>query len=331
MSDEIRALGLLSGGLDSLLAARILAGEGVTVRGLYLRTGFGRTTYEASVDRIVREHPDRAEVRDVSERYLKQVVLRPRHGYGSGMNPCLDCRAFMLGEADRLARERGIGLLFTGEVIGQRAFDQSRAALERTERQAGVSGRLLRPLCAGLMPPTELERSGVLDRRKAMRLHGRSRRAQLDLAGRLGITDFPTPSGGCCRLADRGFARRLRDHLAHRSGADPAEIALLRRGRHFRLDWQLKVILGRDRTESAWLAERAAGRATCQVASGKGSFALVDGHLTEPRIPDVGSLAARYSAESGRSRVAVILTRNGGRQCIEASPASAEQLERWRI
>lgn len=333
VSGTVRALGLFSGGLDSLLAARVLARAGVAVRRVYLRTGFGRQARERSVDRIARAEPDGVEIHDVSERYLREVVLRPRYGRGAGMNRCMDCRVFMLGEADRLARAGGIELLFTGEVVGQRALDQSRAALEHAERRAGVSGRLLRPLCAALMAPTDLEKSGALDRSRALRLHGSSRRGQLSLARELGIDEFPTPSGGCCRLADRYFARRLRDHLSHHDAEriEPDQMALLQRGRHFRLDWRLKVVLGRDRTESVWLRSRAAGRPVCQVASGKGSLALVDGVLTEPRIPDVAALAARYSADRGRERVEVVLEREGKRSRLTVAPAPARTLERWRI
>ena len=333
MREAVNALGLFSGGLDSLLATRVLARLGVAVRAVYLRTGFGRPAYEASVDRTARALQHEVEVHDVSERYLQEVVLRPKHGFGSGMNPCMECRVFMLREADRLARERGIGLLFTGEVVGQRASDQSHAALERAERRAGVGGRLLRPLCSALMPPTDVERSGAVDRQGALRIHGSSRRAQLELARRLGVVDFPTPSGGCCRLADHGFSRRLRDLLAHRepSRVGPDDMDLLQRGRHFRLDWQLKVVLGRNRAESVWLAEHASGRYTGQVASGRGSLLLVDGILTESRIPEVAALAARYCRENGERRVDVVLTRGGERRRLTVSPAAEERLEQWRI
>jgi len=330
VAGRVQALGLVSGGLDSLLALRVVAERGLVARGLCLSTGFGRPAYEARAART-----DGVELHDVSERYLREVVVGAKHGYGSGMNPCIDCRAFMLREADRVARERGIDLLFSGEVVGQRAFDQSRAALERTARLAAVQDRLLRPLCAGLMPETEAERRGILDRRGALRLHGSSRRQQLALARRLGLEDAPTPSGGCCRLADRRFARRLRDLLAHRGleSVGGVEIEMLARGRHFRLDWRLKVVLGRDRAECCWLDRSAGERPTLQVASGRGCLALVDGPLDdEARLREAASLAARYSAERQRPAVEVRLSRRGAAaRLITVPPAPAARLAGWRI
>jgi tRNA-specific 2-thiouridylase len=323
----LRALGLISGGLDSRVAAAMLVRLGMRVETVHFKTGFGREAYESSIAGSA-DH-----VLDIAEEYFEKVLLKPRFGYGSAMNPCIDCRIFMLRRASTLARERNIDLLFTGEVVGQRSMGQSRAALERIEREAGVEGRLLRPLCAALMPPTAAERQGLVDRTALGRIHGSSRKRQFALARQLGLESYPTPAAGCCRLADRAFAGRLRDELAHRSsGIFPQEeLALLERGRHFRLSWDLKVVLGRDLEESNWLAERTKGHWSMQVADGRGSFGILVGAGNDRSRRAAAGLLARYSRQRADRLVEVLLRLEGQEVRLEVPPATAEQVESWRI
>jgi hypothetical protein len=324
--NTMRALALLSGGLDSVLAAAMLTDSGVRVESVRFDTGFGREDYIAAVG---------AEVRtvDVAEEYFERVVVAPRYGYGAAMNPCIDCRIFMLRRADEIARSRGIDLLITGEVIGQDAFAQCRSALVKIESEARLEGRLLRPLCALHMDETEIESRGGIDRMKLGRLHGRSRKGQYEMAERLGIESFPTPSGGCCWLARADFGRRLRDLLSHRGGARPraGDVELLKRGRHFRVAWNLKVILGRDEDESIWLAARAAGGWSCQVADGRGSFGLIETVGEAAPLELAAGLAARYSSRRDSRMVEVVLRRGVESRTIEIPPAPADLLEKWRI
>jgi hypothetical protein len=323
----MRALGLLSGGLDSTLAARMLIGLGIEVEGVRFDTGFCREDYLAADTGV------EVQTVDISREYFESVVLKPKYGYGAAMNPCVDCRIFMLRRADEIARSRGIKLLLTGEVIGQRAMAQSRSALLSIEREAGVEGRLLRPLCALHMPESLFEMNGEVNRLKLGKIHGRSRRAQYDMAAELGIGSFPTPSGGCCWLARADFGRRLRDHLAHRDAKalEPGEIELLKRGRHFRVAWNLKVILGRNEEESRWLAARSGDRWSCQVADGRGSFGLMEiGGGTAP-FEHAASLAARYSSHRGSEKVRVVLRRGNDGRSAETAPAAADMVEKWRI
>jgi tRNA-specific 2-thiouridylase len=329
----LRALGLLSGGLDSMIASAMLARLGARVEGVHFKTGFGREAYEISAGRLA----ERAEwsaihLVDATQEFFEQVLIKPKFGYGSAMNPCLDCRIFMLRRADRLARRRGIDLLFTGEVVGQRSMGQSRGALQSIEREAGVDGRLLRPLCAALMPPTIAEQRGSVDRGALGRIHGSSRRRQFALARELGLEGYPTPAAGCCCLADTDFAGRLRDELSHRQGKflTEEEIALLKRGRHFRLSWNLKAILGRDLEESSWLAEHAEGRCSVQVADGHGSYGLLLGEPDASSRRAAASLAARYSRHRQSAAVQVLL-RDGGEELLDISPATDELVERWRL
>jgi len=304
-----RALGLLSGGLDSMIAAALLAQSGFLVECVHFRTGFGRGAYERSAGRLA-DH-----LLDISEAFFESVLLAPRFGYGSAMNPCMDCRIFMLRRADELARRRGIGLLFTGEVPGQRSMGQSRAALQRIERESGVEGRLLRPLWS------------------EANIHGSSRRKQFKLARELGLDQYPTPAAGCCRLADRSFAARLRDELAHREKRilDADEIALLGRGRHFRISWGLKAIVGREREESQWLSERAAGRWSMQVSDGHGSYGLLIGEGDAAARKAAASLAVRYSRHRRGGGVEVLFRLNCDEERLEARAATDEELARWRL
>jgi tRNA U34 2-thiouridine synthase MnmA/TrmU len=249
------------------------------------------------------------EIVDVAEEFLREVVLRPRHGYGSAMNPCVDCRIFMLKKAREMARERGAEVVFTGEVVGQRPMSQYRAALGLIEEESGLTGRLLRPLSAQHLPPTDAEREGRIDRSRLERIHGRSRRDQLAMAERFEIAEFPAPSGGCCYLADPNFARRLRDLVTHR-GRDAVgveDILFLKVGRHFRLGRDLKLILGRDEAESRFLEERSAGHWTCLVADRHGALGRVEGRLDRDGMEWIASLAARYSARRHDPTVEVVL------------------------
>jgi hypothetical protein len=316
-----------------------MARLGFDTRAVHFHTGFvkpaRKRTLQAAAEAsapVGRCLPPR--VVDVREPFFEQVVLNPKHGYGSGMNPCIDCRIFMLGEAKRSAREQGIEVVFTGEVIGQRAFDQSRSALRRIDENAGLEGRVLRPLSAGLLDPTVAERNGWVQRGSLLRLHGRGRAGQLDLARELALEGFPTPSGGCCRLADRAYARRLRDLVAHRVTAKICveDTESLHLGRHFRLAWDLKVIVGRDAGECARLAGRAGDRLwTVAPASGTGTLALLEGRPDAARLAEAGSLVARYSGNRAGTEREVVFRGPGTPQRIRAVAADSRQLERWRI
>jgi hypothetical protein len=345
-----RALGLLSGGLDSTLAARLLLEQGVEVRAVHFSTGFcmvdhrrllGRPSDRAEPARV-RNQALRAagylgvpvEIVDVASEFLREVVLAPKHGYGTAMNPCIDCRVFMLRKAGEIARERGFDVVFTGEVVGQRPMSQTRSTLELIERESGTDDMLLRPLCARHMPPTRAEREGRIDRERLGTVHGRSRKEQLRMAGEMGITGYPTPGGGCCFLADRNFARRLRDLVSHGAveSLEPGEVLLLKVGRHFRLGYDVKAVFGRDESESTFLKRFAGSRLwTCHVADGRGSFGVVQGEPSRDRARQLAALAARYSRHREREQVQVRLARGGKDRLLDVPPAPEELLRKWLI
>lgn len=345
-----RALGLLSGGLDSTLAARLLQDQGVEVQGVHFSTGFCMVDHRRALGRpadleepervrnqalkVAGEHTIPLEVIDVADEYLETVVLNPKHGYGSAFNPCIDCRIFMLRKADELAREQGIDVVFTGEVVGQRPKSQQRATLDLIEQEAGMEGRLLRPLSARHLTETEAEADGRIDRDRLWHAHGRSRKEQFDLANRFGVDDFPTPGGGCCYLADHNFARRIRDLVAHSPSGSIARrsILLLKVGRHLRLGYNAKVVFGRDEAESTFLAREVRDEVWgVHVTDGRGSFGIIEGAPDRTRLETAAALAARYSRQRGCERVKVDLIREKSRESLEVVPATEDELKEWVI
>ncbi len=224
----IKALGLISGGLDSTLAARVLMEQGIEVHGLNYATGFCSNDQRRAVGRPgealqrLRNEALRAgadlgvevEIVPVEKEYFG-IVTQPKFGHGAHMNPCIDCRIFMLKKAKARMDSLGARFIFTGEVLGQRPMSQHLAALQTIEKEAGLEGLLLRPLSARHLPETIPEKKGWVDRGRLLAISGRSRRGQIALSETFGISDFPQPSGGCCSLTDETFSRRLKDVLAH--------------------------------------------------------------------------------------------------------------------
>lgn len=329
--ERIVAVGLLSGGLDSALASRLVAAQGVEVIGYHLRTPF--TAGDDGAARRARAIAGHlgipCVVDDAGDEYIR-LVREPRFGRGTAMNPCLDCHIFMVRRAAALAGEKGAAFVFTGEVLGQRPMSQRRSQLEMVEREAGLSGRLLRPLSARLLPPTEAEREGWVDRARLLDLQGRARRRQQELAAAWGITGYANPAGGCL-LTDRNFGARLADAFAHGEDA-PGELALLRVGRHFRLPSGAKVIVGRDEAENAVLAEHLAPGATAFEVLDVGSPVALLLRGSDADWPKAAALALAYSdrkgAADGRAR---IWDRTGevGTAAVRAEDAAAR--DEWYV
>ncbi len=304
---------------------------GVWVEGVHFDTGFVRDAHREQA--CAASEQGGVAVIDVRQRYLEQVVATPRFGYGSGMNPCFDCRAFMLARADEFAAQRGIDLLFTGDVIGQRAHDQSREAFRVADRESGVAGRVLRPLSASHLDPVD-DPAAAPKHEPATRLQGRSRREQLRLAREWDVGEFPTPSGRCCRLADPTFARRMRDYLEHRRAGElcATDIPILRSGRHFRLGWDLKVILSRNEAEARRLDALGSRLGRCAPAELPGPQGWIAGDSPDARTDgDIAALVARYTSRAAPDGLDVRIVQGGRERVVRARPADEETVALWRI
>ena len=343
---RIKAVGLISGGLDSTLAARVLLEQGIEVVGLHFSTGFCMNDHRRALDRPgedprrMRNEGLRAgadlnipiEVLDAGEAYLK-MVLNPKHGYGKRANPCIDCRLFMIHGAAEYMREHGGDFVFTGEVLGQRPMSQHMQALRMIEKECGLEGYLVRPLSAQHLPPTKPEEHGWIDRERLLAISGRSRKPQMELSDRFGLADYPQPSGGCCFLADESFARRfhdLRDHVPH-DAIRRDDLIRLKVGRHFRLAPHLKIIVARDAPENAFLSRFAADVWSFEALECGSPITLVEGEPDEPMRRLIASITARYSDRRHEALVEVAARRDGREERLMVPPAADGSLEGWRI
>lgn len=248
----ITAVGLLSGGLDSTLAARMMLDQGVVVHAINFTSPFCRCTARsagcAAAVAAVRQLGGIPLARVVlGQEYLK-MVQQPKHGYGRGMNPCIDCRIMKLRKAGEFMRSIGASFLFTGEVLGQRPMSQHRNALAIIDRESNLSGLILRPLSAALLEPTVPEINGWVQRASMLTISGRTRTTQITMARDSGIRDYPCPAGGCV-LTDPNFAARLREHFAAGGEVSVRAMALLQIGRHLRMADGSKVVVARDESE----------------------------------------------------------------------------------
>jgi tRNA-uridine 2-sulfurtransferase len=248
----VRTLALISGGLDSLLAARFIQSQGVEVVPLHFKIPFchydkNKQEKTEALSRLIKEEL-KEELRqiDIREEFL-ELLKNPRYGFGSNMNPCIDCKILMLAKAKEMMKETGASFVVTGEVLAQRPMSQHRQALELIEKRSGLEGLLLRPLSAKRLPETIAEREGWVDRNKLLEFSGRTRKPQIELALTLGLKDYPNASGGCL-LTDPEFAKRLKDLSSH-EGLSLGGIELLRLGRHFRLGDHTKLVVGRNERE----------------------------------------------------------------------------------
>jgi len=246
-----RAISLISGGLDSALATKLLLDQGVDVVGLSFTSPFSskrersegfqavRTAQELEIRLILKEKgPD----------YM-DVIRNPKHGYGKNMNPCIDCRIFMLRKTREVMAQEGADFVITGEVLGQRPMSQRRPTIELIEKESGLDSLILRPLSAKHFPPSRPESEGIVDRELLLDIAGRGRAAQFSLVEKYGLTEFGDPGGGCL-LTDAAYSSRLRDLLTHDPGFTMLDINLLNTGRHFRINERTKLILGRNKGEN---------------------------------------------------------------------------------
>lgn len=289
-----KALAMLSGGLDSILATKLIKNHGIEVEAINFQgffcsckgsgPGVGETAKLLGVP---------LKIVIVDKAYLN-MLRNPKHGYGKNMNPCIDCKIFMLREAKKYAEQIGAAFIFTGEVLNERPMSQHLQALKIIEEESGLKGRLLRPLSAKLLPETVVEKKGLVKRDQLLSLRGRSRKPQIKLALELGVSRFPSPAGGCL-LTESEFASRLQDLFSHRKRLTVDDVALLRVGRHFRFRGN-KMIVGRNEAENKILqSEKGEFDLSFEASQVPSPITVLQGRKTKKAIELAAALTAFHS------------------------------------
>ncbi|TAM43632.1 MAG: DUF814 domain-containing protein [Gammaproteobacteria bacterium] len=336
-----KAVALISGGLDSMLAAKVMLEQGIHVEGINFYTGF---CVEGHTHAIRREHqlkPKRnnalwvaeqlgikLHIVDVIEEY-KDVVINPKHGYGSNLNPCLDCKGFMVKKAREWMESHGFDFIITGEVIGQRPMSQRKDTMPVVARESGAFDRLLRPLCAKLLPETLPEREGWVDRAMLLDFNGRNRKPQMALAAQYGFVDYAQPAGGCCFLTNEQYSHKLADLWAARGTKqyEIDDIMLLKVGRHLRPRPHFKLIVGRDEGENNFLNGYRKRYAHLNATSHTGPLVLLDGQANDDDLLLAARLTARFGHGRDAERVEVAVTDlSGTTRTLTVAPLPANEI-----
>ncbi|MFH1855731.1 MAG: tRNA 4-thiouridine(8) synthase ThiI [Candidatus Omnitrophota bacterium] len=288
---KVKAIILFSGGLDSILAAKLILDQGVEAEGVIFTSVFYSSIDDAK--NAAKELGIKLKVFEISREFFK-VFKNPRYGYGSNLNPCIDCHIFMFKKAGFYMKKIGADFLVTGEVLGERPMSQNRTTMKVIEKQSGFEGLILRPLSAKYMEPTIPEKEGMVDREKFLSITGRSRKPQIELAEKFGVKKYPAPAGGCL-LTDVGFSRRMRDLMEDKKSFSVNDVELLKTGRHFRLNSRAKLVVGRDEKENKRLLtlikDGDYAFSPCQT---KGPFAAGRGEFSEEAILTASGIVARY-------------------------------------
>jgi tRNA U34 2-thiouridine synthase MnmA/TrmU len=322
-----KALGLMSGGLDSTLAAMTLLRQGVEVTGISFVTPF----FGAAKARIAAEQIGfPLIVENISDVHL-EMVKNPKYGYGRNMNPCIDCHAMMFRLAGEVMQREGFDFLFSGEVLGQRPMSQNANALRSVANHSGFPDKVLRPLSAKLLSITPMEETGLVDRERLLDIQGRSRKPQQRYAREWGYPDFPS-SGGGCLLTEVGFSNRLRDQLEHKPDSTVIDVELLKVGRQFRLSDKAKLVLGRNQADNEAM-ERLLGEAGLRLRCNNfsGPLGLLCGQPDETDCELAAGIVASYGKGKDEPRVEVLFRGEGREFSLEVPPATREDCLKWIV
>jgi len=327
------AIALLSGGLDSTLAAKVILEQGVTVIGVNSAGAYcprprqGKSNAEKAAEQLGIE----LVTLPIDAEFIT-MVKRPKHGRGKNMNPCIDCHTLMIRKAWAYGRTLDAQFIVTGEVLGQRPMSQNRQSLGVVSKDSGVGDKLLRPLSAKLLDPTEPERTGLVDRGRLRDIEGRSRKRQMELAAQYGIKEYPSPAGGCL-LTEKVFSRRLAEAFDH--GEDSLEIIeLLSLGRHFRLPDGARLVVGRDEAENDELLRRSpAGAVVIDAGDLPGPVGIIVRGVEGqgPEDPSDRILAARICARYSDKRKEKLARVVIAGEVVDVEPASEAESARLLI
>lgn len=315
-----KALGLISGGLDSSLAAMALMRQGIEVTGIAFVTPFFNAD-KAKVAAKAIGH--QLIIENISDIHL-QMVKTPKYGYGRNLNPCIDCHAMMFQLAGERMAKDGFDFLFSGEVLGQRPMSQNANALKSVAKLSGFSDKVLRPLSAKLLPITTMEQSGLVDREQLLDLQGRSRKPQQALAKKWGLDEYPG-SGGGCLLTEEGFSNQLRDLFNHDPGATVADVEFLKVGRQFRLSATAKLILGRHRADNEALQRQIKpDQIKLRSQNFSGPLGLYCGELNQQELETAAAIVASYGKGKDETEVDVLCIAAGDEFVRRVKPMPRE-------
>lgn len=326
-----RALAMISGGLDSILSAKLIKEQGIEVIGICFRSYFFN---EENAKRMTEQIGIRLEVVDFSKEHF-EMVKNPKHGWGKNINPCIDCHSMMMRYSGELLEKFNADFIITGEVLNQRPMSQNRSALDVVKKQSGFSDKILRPLCAKNLKETQMEIDGLVDREKLLDISGRSRKIQMELAEKWGIKDYPSPAGGC-KLTEPGYATRLKEILDRKKDVTEKDIQLLKYGRHFVSDNNVKIIVSRTAEEGEQIKALLSNRDMMFLVSKfTGAMVIIpDGNdPTDDDLTLACRLAVRYSKGRDEKSVQVkygkFLTKFD--KCKEVESITQQELDKYNI
>lgn len=331
VSDRVvHAVALLSGGLDSQVAVKMILEQGVSVTAIKFTSPFCTCDSGGSCHSAVAAKEFGIPLTTIpkGDAYL-DIVRSPKFGYGRAMNPCIDCRIFILRKAKEYADATGAAFVFTGEVLGQRPMSQHRKALDIIEEESGLKGKLLRPLSAKLLAPTDVEMQGIIDRGRLGAIQGRSREGQITYADNHGIAEYPCSAGGCL-LTDAAFARRLKDLFDHQPAIIMRDVLMLKVGRHFRYRGA-KIIIGRNRMQNEHLATmRSKDEVVLFTENVPGPSALVTGDI-DSEVLSFGARATAAYADASQGNVSIRAEGALSSWMIEVQPDIRQSVSAWKL
>jgi tRNA-specific 2-thiouridylase len=331
-----KAVALLSGGLDSNLAVRMMLEQGVDIEAVAIKTPFCDFDCGKGCGQRVKEVADELGIKlktvYFGEEYLR-MLKNPKYGYGSGMNPCIDCRGMMYNAAKEHMKKTNADFVITGEVLFQRPMSQNNRALHIIEKETGMECKVLRPLSAKHLPPTDVEKIGLINRENMGDIKGRSRKGQLTLAKHFGVSEPPNAAGGCL-LTDPSFSKRVKDILDHCDDIPTLnDIELLKVGRHLRITHDAKFVVGRNKDENEVIkAFVADGDVIIEVKDYVGPTCILRcKNYDNSLVIKCAAIAARYSDAPRDDLCKVSITINGDKSEVTVMPADIETIEMMRI
>jgi len=323
------ALAMISGGLDSTLAAKLVKDQGIEVIGICFKSNFFS---EKNALKIVKQIDIPLIVIDFSDEHL-EMVKSPKHGYGKNMNPCIDCHAMMMRHCGELLEKYHADFIITGEVLNQRPMSQNRSALDIVKNESGIGHKILRPLCAKNLNPTQMEIDGLIDREALLDIKGRNRKVQIELASIWGILEYPSPAGGC-KLTEPNYSVRLKDLLRYKKDVSKEDLELLKIGRHFRVSKDVKIISTRNENEGELLERLLTQEDLMFLARDyNGSTVAMIGEATFEDMELAARITGRYCKGKGEENITIGygINEENLNKSINAKPSTNEEINNYII